>query len=282
MKRCEESKTGSKFELDIQLKYLVHTKVRVKYFTVTQIWIKEIMIDSFFKVIKVVSVGIGLGLTSNIMAQEKVEASVGADLVSNYIWRGQDLGGVSIQPSINVGYKGFSFEAWGSVGFSKKDAKELDLTLGYSLGGLSLSVTDYWYTNPEASSNKYFKYGAHSTNHVFEAQVGYDFEVVAINWATNFAGADGVRSNGDRAYSSYLSVVAPFKLGGLDWSAEIGAVPWETDYYNEYTSRFAISDISLSAKKEIKITDTFSIPVFAQATVNPRTEGAYFTFGMSF
>lgn len=26
------------------------------------------------------------------MAQDKVEASVGADLVSGYIWRGQDLG----------------------------------------------------------------------------------------------------------------------------------------------------------------------------------------------
>ena len=30
-------------------------------------------------------------------AQDKVEASVGADFVSNYIWRGTDCGGVSIQ-----------------------------------------------------------------------------------------------------------------------------------------------------------------------------------------
>ena len=36
---------------------------------------------------------------SATMAQDKVEASVGVDLVSGYIWRGQDLGGVSIQPS---------------------------------------------------------------------------------------------------------------------------------------------------------------------------------------
>ena len=28
-------------------------------------------------------------------AQDKVKASVGADIVSGYIWRGQDLGGVS-------------------------------------------------------------------------------------------------------------------------------------------------------------------------------------------
>ena len=32
-------------------------------------------------------------------AQDKVEASVGVDLVSGYVWRGQDLGGVSLQPS---------------------------------------------------------------------------------------------------------------------------------------------------------------------------------------
>ena len=29
---------------------------------------------------------------STMMAQDKVEASVGADLVSGYIWRGQNLG----------------------------------------------------------------------------------------------------------------------------------------------------------------------------------------------
>ena len=37
---------------------------------------------------------------STMMAQDKVEASVGADLVSGYIWRGQNLGGISVQPSL--------------------------------------------------------------------------------------------------------------------------------------------------------------------------------------
>ena len=64
-----------------------------------------------------------------LMAQDKVEADVGADLVSGYIWRGQDLGNVSVQPSVSIGYKGFSLSAWGSVGFEKSDTKELDLTI---------------------------------------------------------------------------------------------------------------------------------------------------------
>ena len=63
-------------------------------------------------------------------AQNKVEADIGADLVSGYIWRGQDLGNVSVQPSVSLSYKGFSLSGWGSVGFDKEDTKEFDLTLG--------------------------------------------------------------------------------------------------------------------------------------------------------
>ena len=61
-------------------------------------------------------------------AQDKVEASVGADIVSGYIWRGQDLGGVSLQPSASIAYKGFSLEAWGSVGIEKTCTANLATT----------------------------------------------------------------------------------------------------------------------------------------------------------
>ena len=185
---------------------------------------------------RIVKLGV-IALLSTVMpfttkAQDKVEASVGADIVSGYIWRGQDLGGVSLQPSASIAYKGFSLEAWGSVGIEKTnadgyDAKELDLILGYSTGGFSISITDYWFNTGAG----YFHYGAHNTAHLYEAQLGYDFGPVAVNWYTNFAGADGVKENGKRAYSSYISVAAPFKLGGLDWTAEVGATPWETDFY---------------------------------------------------
>ena len=44
-------------------------------------------------------------LSTEANAQDKVETSVGADVMSGYVWRGQELGGVSIQPSLSVGYK---------------------------------------------------------------------------------------------------------------------------------------------------------------------------------
>lgn len=205
-------------------------------------------------------------------AQEKVEVSVGADIVSNYIWRGIDCGGASIQPSISVAKSGFSLTAWGSTGFSKSDTKELDLTLGYSIAGFNVAITDYWF-----DTRRYFDYSAHTTAHIYEASVGYDFGVLAINWNTYFAGDDYYKSDGKRAYSSYLEASAPFKLGGVDFSAEIGLTPWE----GAYSNKFNVINLGLTAFREIKITDTFNVPAFAKLIVNPNTEGAYFVFGVS-
>lgn len=225
----------------------------------------------------IVLADIALTMSVAAQAQNEVETNIGADLVSGYVWRGQDLGNAAIQPSLSIGWQGLSLTAWGSVGLVSEDTKEFDLTLGYSSGDFSISVTDYWFnTNP-----RYFDYAAHSTAHVFEAQVGYDFGIASLNWYTNFAGADGVNKDGDRAYSSYIQVGIPFTLGGLEWEAEVGATPWATSFYAE-TDGFAVCDVAVQATKELKISPSFSLPIFAKAAWNPATEGAHFVIGLSF
>ena len=68
-------------------------------------------------------------------AQDTLETSIGTDLVSQYVWRGQDLGGVSVQPTLGLSYKGLSLSAWGSAGLSNPaDTREFDLTLAYTIG----------------------------------------------------------------------------------------------------------------------------------------------------
>ena len=220
----------------------------------------------------------GLASASAVKAQDKVEASVGADLVSGYIWRGQDLGGVSVQPGASISYKGLSLSAWGSVGFEGTDTKEFDLTLSYQYGGFSIGVTDYWFTNSSAPA----RYSDYKEAHTYEVGLGYDFGPLAVNWYTNFAGSVGENKDGKDAYASYVSVSAPFSLGGIDWTAEIGATPWANDFYNDYSDGFKVSAISLQASKEIKITDSFLLPLWAQAIWNPTTKGAYFVAGISF
>ena len=213
-------------------------------------------------------------------AQDRVEASLGTDIVSRYIWRGQDLGAVSLQPSLGVAFKGLSLGAWGSAGLSNpSDTEEFDLTLGYSIGGFNIGVTDYWFNAGPDLQNRYFKYCKGVTNHVFEATAGYDFGFVSLQWYTNFAGNDSLNGNGRLSYSSYLEASVPFAFGGVDWTATAGVVPFATDFYG--ADGFAFINVALTAAKDIRVTDTFSIPVFAQLAANPYDGKAFLVFGIT-
>lgn len=224
-------------------------------------------------------------------AQDNVEATASADFVSNYIWRGQECGNVSIQPTLGLSYKGLALTAWGSVGIESSDTKELDLTLGYSAGGFNIGITDYWFSSGQDAKGRYFMYEAHKTNHVFEANIGYDFGPVALQWYTNFAGNDYKTETNDvngvptaeqkHAYSSYVELSAPFKLGGLDWTAALGAVPYKSSGTYGNVEDFAITNVSVKATKDIAITPSFSVPLFAQVMANPNTQKAYFAVGFT-
>ncbi len=229
---------------------------------------------------KIVLFAMALVASAAIHAQETVETTISSDVVSSYIWRGQDLGSAAIQPTLGVGYKGLSLSAWGSYGIADPaDTKEFDLTLGYSIGGFNIGVTDYWFDAGLDPDGRYFKYDAHGTNHVFEANIGYDFGFASVQWFTNFAGNDGTNKDGKRAYSSYAEIVVPFTLATVDWTATAGAVPFATDFYG--TTGFAVTNLSLRADKDIKVTDSFSIPVFGQVIANPCTQNAYLVLGLT-
>jgi len=225
---------------------------------------------------KIVILAMGLVASATALAQDKIETTIGADFVSQYIWRGLDCGNVSLQPTLGIAYRGFSLSAWGSVGFKSEDTKEFDLTASYTVGGLTVEVTDYWFDSPE---KRYFYYNAHSTSHVFEASVAYDFGLLSAAWYTNFAGNDGLNKSGKRAYSSYFEVNAPFKLATCDWTGTLGVVPYATDFYD--TTGFAVTNVALKASKDIKITDSFSVPIFGQVIANPCSQKAYFVFGFT-
>ena len=215
-------------------------------------------------------------------AQDKVETTVSADVVHQYVWRGINLGEASFQPTLGVSYKGLSLSAWGSTELSNfGHDKEFDLTLAYTTGGFNIGSTDYWFTGTGTESKgRYFKYNSHSTNHVFEGNIGYDFGPLSLQWFTNFAGSD-YKGDGKRAYSSYVELNVPFNLGGLGWDATVGAVPFEDAGVYGYCDGFAVTNVSLKASKDIKITDSFSVPVFAQVIGNPHDQKAYFVCGFT-
>ena len=213
--------------------------------------------------------------TAGAQEEKKVSATLGADLVSQYIWRGQDLGNVSLQPTLGVDYKGLSLTAWGSVGFDKDDTKELDFTLKYETKGFSVGVTDYWF-----SEGSYFQYKSGKTTHLWEGFIGYDFGFLSATWYTNFAGDDGLNNSLNRAYSSYFELKAPFRLAKLEWEGSVGISPWATTTYGN--GCFACTNVGLKATKNFLIKQKYHLPVFVGLNANPDNGKLYMLCGLGF
>ncbi len=228
---------------------------------------------------KIVILAMGMVMSMTTLAQNNIETTISADFVNEYIWRGLKLGDISVQPKLGVGYKGLSLTAWGNYGLSNvDDSKEFDLTLDYTIKGFSIGITDYWFSKGQDPDSRYFKYDAHGTNHVFEAYAGYDFSFASVKWFTNFAGND-YNMNGKRDYSCYAEVNVPFRLAAVDWTGSAGVVPFKSSMYR--TNGFAVTYLSLRANKEIRITDTFTVPIFGQVVANPCTQNAYLVVGLT-
>jgi hypothetical protein len=223
-----------------------------------------------------------------------VEASATADIVSKYVWRGVNQGaGASIQPGLGISYKGFSLGAWGSVSIANPQPYEFDLSLGYSVGGFSIGIIDYYWNghaDPEAEDptreNSYFDY--YADNHLLEGILSYSFGEkfpLTLSWNTFFAGNMDKDEADKQQFSTYIEAAYDFKLGGLDFTASIGAAPW-----NSYAwlvpangkSGFQISSISLKGTKKLEITSTFEVPLFAQCILSPATDAAHLVVGFSF
>jgi len=251
---------------------------------------------SIVKNITLASLIFSLSSFTALKAEENespVNFTVQGDLVSSYIWRGFYQTGASFQPTLAFSAGGFSLTAWGSTDFdgykSSEGAanKEIDLTAAYTFGnsGLTLSIADLWWVGQGA--NKYFNFKSHETAHHFEAGVAYTLPVeklpLSIAWYTMFAGQDK-DADGNQNYSSYVELNYPFSVKMVDLNLTCGFLPYTS--YGVYTGTktndgFAVTNVALKGSTAIKFSDSFSLPIFAQAIWNPRMEDAHLVFGIS-
>lgn len=227
------------------------------------------------------------------------EASVSGDLVSRYMWRGTDMAGVSLQPSLTIAWKGLSLNVGGSVPFEKEGTKDLDVTLNYSLFGFNIGAIDYWTADVDPR-NRYFYYGGETAcPHQLEANIGYTCKYGSLQAYTMVYGND-YKIDGSRAFSTYIELSVPFRAGGLDWDVRAGVTPMEsagTTYEEEYTTEsgktktktkgdwlygesFTCNMASVRATKNLKFKN-FKVPVYVELHTNPYLQRANLVFGVS-
>lgn len=188
----------------------------------------------------------------------------GAEVVSAYLWRGQYNGGLSLQPTLAVGFDGerssLRVGAWGSVGFSDwafvrglpKTADnnpntyfvpELDVYLTLDVYGIQLGATHYYYFggSPFLNWGPIDPVEGTAGTSQTEVMIGYDFRTaceipLSVSWNTMVAGDDLVEDesgNLKRAFSTYIEAKYDQPLPfDMTLSLAIGISPWKSGIYN--------------------------------------------------
>lgn len=220
--------------------------------------------------------------------------SVGADITSNYLWRGLNLGGLAFQPDVMIGYGGLEIEGWANLSPTdytfKTFAPELDMTISYNLFGLRVGITHYHYFD----GSKYFNfkgsdfaaykaddYNTNQTEVFAEYHLGDVLESVplSIGWYTYILGDDRYAvldpatndSVMKQAYSSYLELSYDFcfEKVGLTLTPTIGITPW-TSFYTDFDTKkgFAVNNISLKLSWDFQAGEHATISLYGLGMLN--------------
>lgn len=223
---------------------------------------------------------LALSASTTISAQEKlnIDADLGGDVVSSYVWRGYRSAGFSVQPSVSVSLSGFTLGAWASTDLNDKGYKEVDFSASYENSGFKIGLTDYWWDGEEAY--RYYS-TPNGLGHMLEANLAYTLPEsfpLSVSWNTFFIGKGNKNVEGDNTFSTYVELAYPFSIKGVDFGISAGFVPWESAIYS--VDKFKVTSLQLSASKSIKITDSYSLPIFGNIITNPAQEDIHFVFGV--
>ncbi len=201
---------------------------------------------------------------------EKNKFNTGADFYSSYIWRGTKYGtGPAIQPNLKFSSAIFTTGAWGSFDFH--GYQETDLWFYFSLpAGMSFGITDYYYPGLQ-----YFDYSDTSGSHAFEVNLGFSKDNLSLsaNYVLNEAGGAG-SGGGDKYFEARYSFKSIYLFAGVGDG-------WHSTNKSDGTDKFTICNLGIGVSRNIKITDTFSIPVNGQLVFNPDREQMYIIVGFT-
>ena len=236
---------------------------------------------------------------SSIFSQSAKDSTRGtlnvtADLVSKYVWRGQSWAGSGphFQPTLSYSNSGFELGVTGSYGISN-NYQEVDPYVKYSTHGFTIQFTNFYipYTfNGDSASEdpRFFNFNAKTTASVGELALFYkgpenfpiSFVAGTILYGNdhNYGYDAKLDSTSQNYYSTYFELGYTIKLGGQSIDLFGGITPWSGFYGNG----FGVVNLGIKGYRSIKITDSYSLPVYASLITNPQAEKIYLIFGITF
>ncbi len=224
---------------------------------------------------------IAIFLTSTVQVRAQEEASdspvsIGADMVSRYVFRGLDYrASPSIQPYIEAEFGNFTIGVWGAYTTSSSvenilATQEMDLYATYKITDLiTIGVTDYFLPQESDYNYNYFDWNSDSSSHLVEGMISFNgLENLPLSLMVGYLFLN------DNDNSIYVEL--GYSLSILDIFIGAG-----NGLYLTGDGNFGIMNLGISTGKEIKITDNFSLPVSVSLITNPEAKHIHLVFGIS-
>jgi hypothetical protein len=226
-------------------------------------------------------------------AADEATINTGVDFYSRYVWRGLDVAATpSIQPSFSIAGGGFEFGIWGAYTLSNETSgsDEIDFWLSYTMemeSGVSFQLigTDYYYPNAGIDFFNFNDYDAVINDtipdpgaHTIELGASVTGPASAPITVSGF-----VNVYNDGGNNTYLQVDYPVTVNGTElgfFCGVAGGSEKNPDYYG--ADKVSAINVGVSASREIKVSETFSLPLNMSFIVNPKAEISHLVVGMSF
>lgn len=202
-----------------------------------------------------------------------ISTSATIDVVSHYIWRGQDYGHTpSLQPCLSATWNDFTLGFWGAFRIAGSGDHETDLYVERTVGPVTFSIWDYW-SFSDSTSTDYFDYNKQTTSHLMEAQVllsGGDKLPLNLVGSYLFYGADPSRS-------IYFELQYLHSFGLVDTQVFAGFQA-KGEYY---APKAAFVNTGITATRSFQIVKNWKLPVNLSFIVNPDSKNIYLVAGIT-
>lgn len=224
--------------------------------------------------------------------------TMGLDLVSRYVWRGQTYNtSPSIQPfleySVGSDKIAFTLGTWSSWAFANNNdgsTSEIDLYGSLSAGIFSIFYTDYFYPGEatiNSGSDNFFQFRNKSNNtnasgHTHEIGISLgsdDFPLSAVFTSNVGGGGDLIIKDGEvkQGFATYVELDYAIRDG---INVFVGAASdrgsgWHIQDPKGKGYKFMVVNVGLTASKEIEL-GKVKIPLSASLIVNPDARNVFF------
>lgn len=200
--------------------------------------------------------------------------SANVDLMSRYVWRGQQYGtGPSIQPGLSGTWKNLTIGTWGAYELVASGTQETDFYISHTTGPFTFAIWDYW-SYSENEPTDFFDYSKNTTAHLLEAQIqvsGNEKFPFSILGSYFFYGADPSKSiylelqYSKNIQDTELALFAGYQAKG-----------------NYYAEQAAFVNLGCTLSKPVTLTENYSLPLLLSLIVNPDRQSVQLVAGISF